>query len=115
MAGSAQPVPNASRLMFRSNDVESALREGHFCSRSPEVTCGLFNREAGCLTEAAERQYMLEARSLTKHYGYITAVRQVSFSIGAGEILGYLGPNGAGKSTTVKMLTGLIQRRSDFL
>jgi ABC-2 type transport system ATP-binding protein len=52
---------------------------------------------------------MLEARSLTKHYGYITAVRQVSFSIGAGEILGYLGPNGAGKSTTVKMLTGLIE------
>jgi ABC-2 type transport system ATP-binding protein len=49
---------------------------------------------------------MLEARSLTKHYGYITAVRQVSFSIGAGESLGYLGPNGAGKSTTVKMLTG---------
>jgi ABC-type multidrug transport system ATPase subunit len=42
---------------------------------------------------------MLEARSLTKHYGYITAVRQVSFSIGAGEILGYLGPNGAGKLT----------------
>jgi ABC-2 type transport system ATP-binding protein len=77
--------------------------------QAPEVTCGLFNREAGCLTEAAERQYMLEARSLTKHYGYITAVRQVSFSIGAGEILGYLGPNGAGKSTTVKMLTGLIQ------
>ena len=73
------------------------------------MTCGLFNREAGCLTEAAERQYMLEARSLTKHYGYITAVRQVSFSIGAGEILGYLGPNGAGKSTTVKMLTGLIE------
>ncbi len=69
----------------------------------------VFNREAGCLTDAAERRYMLEARRLTKHYGYITAVRQVSFSIGAGEILGYLGPNGAGKSTTVKMLTGLIE------
>jgi ABC-2 type transport system ATP-binding protein len=73
------------------------------------VICGVFNREAGCSTDAAERRYMLEARSLTKHYGYITAVRQVSFSIGAGEILGYLGPNGAGKSTTVKMLTGLIE------
>lgn len=52
---------------------------------------------------------MLEARSLTKHYDYITAVREVSFSIRPGEILGYLGPNGAGKSTTVKMLTGLIE------
>jgi ABC-2 type transport system ATP-binding protein len=52
---------------------------------------------------------MLEARNLTKHYSYITAVHQVSFSIEPGEILGYLGPNGAGKSTTVKMLTGLIE------
>ena len=52
---------------------------------------------------------MLEARGLTKHYSYITAVRQVTFSITPGEILGYLGPNGAGKSTTVKMLTGLIE------
>src|SRR5437762_3252644 len=52
---------------------------------------------------------MLEARGLTKHYSYLTAVRQVSFSIKPGEILGYLGPNGAGKSTTVKMLTGLIE------
>jgi ABC-2 type transport system ATP-binding protein len=52
---------------------------------------------------------MLEARGLTKFYGHIAAVRQVSFAIKPGEILGYLGPNGAGKSTTVKMLTGLIE------
>src|SRR5271169_2820041 len=52
---------------------------------------------------------MLEARSLTKYYNHTLAVRQVSFTIRPGEILGYLGPNGAGKSTTVKMLTGLIQ------
>jgi ABC-2 type transport system ATP-binding protein len=52
---------------------------------------------------------MLEARSLTKYYNHIAAVRQVSFQIRPGEILGYLGPNGAGKSTTVKMLTGLIE------
>ena len=50
---------------------------------------------------------MLEARSLTKYYNRIPAVRQVSFAIRPGEILGYLGPNGAGKSTTVKMLVGL--------
>jgi ABC-type uncharacterized transport system ATPase subunit len=52
---------------------------------------------------------MLEARSLTKYYSQTAAVRQVSFTIKPGEILGYLGPNGAGKSTTVKMLTGLIE------
>src|SRR5947207_15461075 len=52
---------------------------------------------------------MLEARSLTKYYNHIPAVRQVSFTIQPGEILGYLGPNGAGKSTTVKMLTGMIE------
>src|SRR6476660_3051209 len=52
---------------------------------------------------------MLEARSLTKYYNHTMAVRDVSFRIRPGDILGYLGPNGAGKSTTVKMLTGLIE------
>ena len=52
---------------------------------------------------------MLEARRLTKYYSHTAAVRQVSFTVQPGEILGYLGPNGAGKSTTVKMLTGLIE------
>ena len=52
---------------------------------------------------------MLEARSLTKYYSHTPAVRQVSFTVRPGEILGYLGPNGAGKSTTVKMLTGMIE------
>jgi ABC-2 type transport system ATP-binding protein len=52
---------------------------------------------------------MLEARSLTKYYNHMPAVRDVSFQIKPGEILGYLGPNGAGKSTTVKMLTGIIE------
>jgi ABC-2 type transport system ATP-binding protein len=52
---------------------------------------------------------VLEAKSLTKYYSHTMAVRDVSFTIHPGEILGYLGPNGAGKSTTVKMLTGLIE------
>ena len=51
---------------------------------------------------------MLEARSLTKYYNHTPAVRDVSFTIKPGEVLGYLGSNGAGKSTTVKMLTGMI-------
>ena len=52
---------------------------------------------------------MLEVRSLTKYYEHTAAVRDVSFEIRPGEILGLLGPNGAGKSTTVKMLIGLIE------
>ncbi|MBM3786126.1 MAG: ABC transporter ATP-binding protein [Acidobacteria bacterium] len=52
---------------------------------------------------------ILEVRGLTKRYGSFTAVADVSFSIGAGGILGYLGPNGSGKSTTVKMITGLLE------
>jgi len=51
---------------------------------------------------------MLEAGNLAKSYSGIPAVRDVSFRIDRGEVLGYLGPNGSGKSTTVKMLTGLM-------
>jgi ABC-2 type transport system ATP-binding protein len=52
---------------------------------------------------------MLEARSLTKYYGPLPALRDVSFSAKPGQILGYLGPNGSGKSTTVRMLVGLME------
>ena len=48
------------------------------------------------------------AEKLTYRYGTLTAVNQISFSVGEGEILGFLGPNGAGKSTTAKMLTGQL-------
>ena len=51
---------------------------------------------------------VLEACHLAKRYSAFTAVRDMSFSIRAGEILGVLGPNGAGKSTMVKMVTGLL-------
>ncbi|MGE3889372.1 MAG: ABC transporter ATP-binding protein [Vicinamibacterales bacterium] len=50
---------------------------------------------------------MLEARSLTKYYGALPALRDASFTARPGQILGYLGPNGSGKSTTVHMLVGL--------
>lgn len=52
------------------------------------------------------------AEQLSYRYGQLLAVDQISFEVGAGEILGFLGPNGAGKSTTVKMLTGQLRPHS---
>jgi len=52
---------------------------------------------------------MLEAKGLSKFYGSVPAVQNVTFSLEPGQILGYLGPNGSGKSTTVKVLTGLLE------
>ena len=50
---------------------------------------------------------MLEVRHLTKYYSAVAAIRDVSFSVAPGAIVGLLGPNGSGKSTTVSILTGL--------
>ncbi len=50
---------------------------------------------------------MIEIENLTKNYGRIRAVDDLSFTISAGEVFGLLGPNGAGKTTTIKMLTTL--------
>ncbi len=52
---------------------------------------------------------MLDVRGLTRRYGGLLAVDNVSFSCAPGEILGYLGPNGSGKSTTIRMLVGLLE------
>lgn len=52
---------------------------------------------------------MLEARELTKCFASLPAVKDVSFCLAPGQVLGCLGPNGSGKSTTVKMLTGLLE------
>lgn len=51
---------------------------------------------------------MIDVRNLTKDFGEIRAVDDVSFKLEKGEILGFLGPNGAGKSTTMKMITGFL-------
>lgn len=51
---------------------------------------------------------MVDINGLSKRFGPITAVSDVSFRVARGEVLGFLGPNGAGKSTTMKMITGFL-------
>lgn len=56
--------------------------------------------------------YSVQTKSLSKHYGTVTAVDDISFSVDEGEIFGFLGPNGAGKSTTLMILTTLLKPTS---
>jgi len=51
---------------------------------------------------------MIEISHLTKRYGALTAVDDISFNVEPGQVLGFLGPNGAGKSTTMKMIAGFL-------
>ena len=55
-----------------------------------------------------ELHEMISVDGLTKRFGSITGVDNISFSVPDGEIFGFLGPNGAGKTTTIRMLTGLL-------
>lgn len=51
---------------------------------------------------------MIEVKGLTRRYGATLALDDISFTVGAGEVVGFLGPNGAGKSTAMKILTGSL-------
>jgi ABC-2 type transport system ATP-binding protein len=53
--------------------------------------------------------YAIEVQNLSKRFGDLQAVRDVSFKVERGHVLGFLGPNGAGKSTTMKMITGFLE------
>ena len=64
------------------------------------------------MPEPAAARPAVRVSGLTKRFGAFTAVDDVSFEVGTGEIFGFLGPNGAGKTTTIKMLTGLLHPTS---
>ncbi len=55
---------------------------------------------------------MIEVENLTKRYGDLVAVRDISFAADKGQILGFLGPNGAGKTTTMRIITGFLPATS---
>jgi ABC-2 type transport system ATP-binding protein len=54
----------------------------------------------------------IQVQNLTRAYGDLYAVDDISFAVKAGEIFGFLGPNGAGKTTTIRVLTGQLRPTS---
>lgn len=52
---------------------------------------------------------MIEVNGITKRFGKFTALDQINFTVGEGEICGFIGPNGAGKSTTIRVLLGMLK------
>ncbi len=58
--------------------------------------------------DATSTKNMIEVQNLTKRYDTKTAIADVTFSVGQGEVLGFLGPNGAGKTTTMRAITGYL-------
>jgi ABC-2 type transport system ATP-binding protein len=67
------------------------------------------------LSQRAGRNKMIEIQNLTKTYGHVKAVNNISFTVQKGEILGFLGPNGAGKSTTMNIITGFIPSTEGYV
>ena len=64
------------------------------------------------MEKAIKTLHSIETKSLTKSFGSVIAVNDISFSVKTGEIFGFLGPNGAGKSTTMMILTTLLKPTS---
>ncbi|MBN1992451.1 MAG: ATP-binding cassette domain-containing protein, partial [Anaerolineae bacterium] len=52
---------------------------------------------------------VLQTKDLTKHYGSLTAVKNLTLEVYEGEVFGFLGPNGAGKTTSINMMCGLLR------
>jgi ABC-2 type transport system ATP-binding protein len=85
--------------------------------RSKNITLLIIKSKSGTYRTimeniSSEKFNIIEATDLTKKFGEITAVDNISFSIRRGDIFAFLGPNGAGKTTTIKMLTTLLNPTS---
>src|SRR4029453_10681048 len=77
-------------------------------SRGEPGLPGAVSRHVFVRTDQHAGNTMIEISHLSKRYGPLTAVDDISFNVEPGEVLGFLGPNGAGKSTTMKLITGFL-------
>ena len=73
----------------------------------PEARIDENARGRRALAEATPREPVVSVRALTKRFGDLVAVENLTFSLEAGTVTGFLGPNGAGKTTTLRLLLGL--------
>ena len=89
---SGKPVLTSSTPVAKNPTLEGARRNGPQLERHQDA--------------------MIEVRNLTKRYGDLVAIRDISFIADKGQILGFLGPNGAGKTTTMRIITGYMPASS---
>jgi ABC-2 type transport system ATP-binding protein len=84
-----------------------------FAAHFPRIDCQVPERYAIVLSHFASLIAMetpaILTNGLTRFFGALAAVEDVTLSVAPGQFFGFLGPNGAGKSTTIKMLTGLLE------
>ena len=100
----------AARRAAEGMDPDGGVGAQPFDSQASRFAGDLLAQgESAVPADSVSNAGMLEARSLTKYYGPLPALRDASFIAKPGQILGYLGPNGSGKSTTVRMLVGLME------
>jgi ABC-type branched-subunit amino acid transport system ATPase component/ABC-type branched-subunit amino acid transport system permease subunit len=99
-------------IYWRTRDIWLVRRRAGPASAPPQEARAVTSVPAASLGQGAQReagQAMLEVAGLSKSFGGLRAVQEVSFAVRAGEILGIIGPNGAGKTTLFNLLNGILQ------
>ena len=90
-----------------TGDLAAALQGAHLAA-GPQVVSGGAGPDVAC-TPRATGQVLLSVKGVSKNFGGIVAVDDVSFDVHEGEILGVIGPNGAGKTTLFNLITGIYK------
>jgi len=90
-------------------DLATAVFPGAKLRCLPQAVPPLCSRNRILLCLAHMETAAIQTYGLTRRFGALTAVEDVTLSVAPGQFFGFLGPNGAGKSTTIKMLTGLLE------
>ncbi len=93
----------------KAGGAASTVRNLHFCLLVTRQNDWRVLPKPSLLCLAHMEHPAIQTYGLTRTFGELVAVNNVTFSVAPGQFFGFLGPNGAGKSTTIKMLTGLLE------